>query len=62
MTATDLEQNAAPPADAPTDEAALEAFARRLGWRPEAEWANAPANRRPKIFLTPSQYIDKVDV
>ena len=45
----------------PADDAATEAFARRLGWRPEAEWANAPANRRPKSFITPSQYIEKLN-
>lgn len=45
----------------PTDAAAVEAFARRLGWRPEAEFAGAPASRRPKEYLSPEQYIAKVE-
>lgn len=64
MTDQHIDPNTPPPVpgDAPpADQAALEAFARRLGWRSEADFASAPESRRPKEYLTPQQYIEKVE-
>lgn len=35
------------------------ALARAQGWRPESEWDGAPANRRPKQFLTARVYLER---
>ncbi|MDO8534873.1 MAG: hypothetical protein Q7S17_09060 [Xanthobacteraceae bacterium] len=58
----------APPQNPPGNGAPAEAvavdtekFARRLGWRPEAEFSGAPASRRPKSFLSAADYIAKVE-
>lgn len=40
-------------------EGGSEAFARRLGWRPETEWTGPP-ERKPARFLSPDEYIEKV--
>lgn len=37
-----------------------EAFARRMGWRPETEWSG-PENRKPQRFLSADEYIKRVE-
>lgn len=36
-----------------------EAFARRAGWRPEAEWSG-PENRKPARFLSAGEYVERL--
>jgi hypothetical protein len=35
-----------------------EAFARRMGWRPEDEW-NGPEHKKPARFLSADEYVEK---